>query len=235
MAIAGDARAVSNTEFSNALFKADIADINEVLKKLSPADRTLVRKDAVANLFRQYPSDGQVTSNGMELWNSEKFLRDYNSNKGLRERMNRIFGNQFTEEFVAASRNLYNNRTPMMAESMSGATRSVMKPTDPLGSSVYLAVDPKKAIYSRFLGFAYGNGTLQPFLRLMAKNVGPEKTAENMNKIVYNAIIGKNAVQGLTESFRDDPSAMADLLDMLNGISQEDTKLREQFQLNQGQ
>ena len=235
LAIAGDARAVSNTEFSNALFKADIADINEVLKKLSPADRTLVRKDAVANLFRQYPSDGQVTSNGMELWNSEKFLRDYNSNKGLRERMNRIFGNQFTEEFVAASRNLYNNRTPMMAESMSGATRSVMKPTDPLGSSVYLAVDPKKAIYSRFLGFAYGNGTLQPFLRLMAKNVGPEKTAENMNKIVYNAILGKNAVQGLTESFRDDPSAMADLLDMLNGISQEDTKLREQFQLNQGQ
>lgn len=223
----GEWTKVDNDEFARAMFNAPIQDVRKVIGKMPQSERLSLNADFTSHLFSRYPSNGQMTKNGIELWNADAYLNDLKSEKGkeLQKKIVEVLGQDFFDTFTAASKVLSASKMPTAAEQSQLAGISLRKGGVPaIMSKIY------GGTVNRLMGAAYSTGKLKPFLRLIQKDVGYQKADENLKRLFYPLVTTNLGIRALTHQSRNDPKFAEANQAMLNMIPKEEENFKNTYE-----
>jgi stage V sporulation protein SpoVS len=218
---------VDNDEFARAMFNAPIQDVRTVIGKMPQTERLSLNADFASHLFSRYPSNGQMTKNGIELWNADAYLADLKSENGkeLQKKITEVLGKDFLDTFTAASTALSASKMPTTAQQSALAGISARKGAVPaMVSRIY------GGTINKLMGAAYSTGRLKPFLRLIEKDVGFEKADENLKRLFYPLVTTNLGIRALTHQSRNDPKFAEANQTMLNMIPKEEENFKNTYE-----
>lgn len=223
----GDWGRVDNDEFARAMFNAPISDVRTIVGKMPQSERLSLNADFTSHLFSRYPSNGQMTKNGIELWDSDAFLKDVASEKGkeIKKKISEVLGQDFLDTFTAASRVLSASKMPSSSQQSQLAATSLRRGAIPaMISKLY------SGSIDRVMGAAYSTGRLKPFLRLIEKDVGYEQADENLKKLFYPLVTTNLGIRAMTHQSRNDPKFAEANQAMFNLLPQEEESFKSTYE-----
>jgi len=223
----GEWTKVDNDEFARAMFNAPIQDVRTIIGKMPQSERISLNADFVSHLFSRYPSNGQMTKNGIELWNADAYLNDLKSEKGkeLQKKIILVLGQDFFDTFTASSIVQSASKMPTSAQQSQLAQISMRKGGIPaMISKIY------GSTVNKLMGAAYSTGRLKPFLRFIEKDVGYEKSDENLKRLFYPLVTTNLGIRALTHQSRNDPKFAEANQAMLNMIPKEEENFKNTYE-----
>lgn len=193
------------SEFSKTMFRAPLSDINSFLTRMPKTERKALQSDFVAELLSRYSSSGDFTSNGVELFDGAKFLRDFAKDRTLGTRIRNVMGENFLAQFKAAANHIAANKitksevsevNAKILASRSGITPWVVSRPGWVSNRIYAAM--------------HDNDSLIPLLKLSQKTVSPEQYNANMKKAIIGLVGTRRGLESLANQSRNDPEFAAE-------------------------
>jgi hypothetical protein len=201
----GDWGKLDVSEFSKTMFRAPLSDINSFLTRMPKSERKSLQSDFVAELLSRYSSSGDFTSNGVELFDGSKFLRDFAKDRTLGTRIRNVMGEEFLGRFKAAANHIAANK--VTEKEVSEVNAKILASRS--GITPWVVSRPGW-VSSRIFASMHDSDSLLPLLRLYQKNVTPEQLNSNMKKAIVGLVGTRRGLESLANQSRNDPEFAAE-------------------------
>ena len=169
------------------------------------SERKALQSDFVAELLSRYSSSGDFTSNGVELFDGAKFIRDFAKDRTLGTRIRNVMGEDFLAQFKAAANHIAANKVTKSEISEVNAKLLINRS----GFVPWITSRPGW-VSDRILAAMHDNDSLLPLLRLYQKNVTPEQLNSNMKKAIVGLVATRRGLESLANQSRNDPEFAAE-------------------------
>lgn len=201
----GDWDKLDVSEFSKTMFRAPLSDINSFLTRMPKSERKALQSDFVAELLSRYSSSGDFTSNGVELFDGSKFLRDFSKDRTLGTRIRNVMGDDFLTQFKAAANHIAANKVTKGDVSEVNARLLVNRS----GFVPWITSRPGW-VSNRIYAAMHDSDSLLPLLKLSQKTVSPEQYNSNMKKAIIGLVGTRRGLESLANQSRNDPGFAAE-------------------------
>jgi hypothetical protein len=201
----GDWDKLDVSEFSKTIFRAPLSDINSFLTRMPKSERKALQSDFVAELLSRYSSSGDFTSNGVELFDGSKFLRDFAKDRTLGTRIRNVMGEDFLTQFKAAANHIAANKVTKGEVSEVNARLLVNRS----GFVPWITSRPGW-VSNRIYAAMHDSDSLLPLLKLSQKTVSPEQFNSNMKKAIVGLVGTRRGLESLANQGRNDPDFAAE-------------------------
>ena len=228
-----------NVLAKTALYNASPADLDDMMKMLTPAGQKKLGADMFSRLAKDFATGGenQLVSGkqaGLNLLDHPKLnktLQGYSRKDGRNapdwlKSMDKVVGKETMDEFIAASKIIEANTPLTKIETEAIGIHGVYSPT---GAKWY-ATNPLGYLNNKVIATAYGSNNLRPLLRYISKNIGDEKYNQNFNNIMRKVTMTRPGIQSIIEQSKDDPQFTRDVGLMYAEMQDE---LNQEMQLQQ--
>ena len=201
----GDWGKLDVSEFSKTMFRAPLSDINSFLTRMPKSERKALQSDFVAELLSRYSSSGDFTSNGVELFDGSKFLRDFAKDRTLGTRIRNVMGEDFLTQFKAAANHIAANKVTKGEISEVNARLLINRS----GFVPWITSRPGW-VSNRIYAAMHDSDSLLPLLKLSQKTVSPEQYNSNMKKAIVGLVGTRRGLESLANQGRNDPEFAAE-------------------------
>jgi hypothetical protein len=145
----------------------------------------------------------------------------------LLKKMKLVLGERTTNKFVAAQKMI-------QASQASGKKANADEIRTVIGAggvSAYLAEGLGSFVQNRIMAAAFGRGALEPFLDVLARDVGSAATEKAYSSMISKMLTTKSGLAEITDQMGNDPSFAEAMTKMISGIKESEAEAQSEIDL----
>jgi hypothetical protein len=231
---------LTNGELASSAISRNVSsgNVSKIWYSMPIEERKAFSKDFMYELLGSYSSTGKPLAKApfITMPDAGRFLKDTGQLPGqassqegreLLKKMKLVLGERTTNKFVAAQKMI-------QASQASGKKANADEIRAVIGAggvSAYLAEGLGSFVQNRIMAAAFGRGALEPFLDVLARDVGSAATEKAYSSMISKMLTTKSGLAEITDQMGNDPSFAEAMTKMISGIKESEAEAQSEIDL----
>jgi hypothetical protein len=227
-----------NGELASSAISSGVSSgsVSKVWYSMPIEERKAFSKDFMYELLGSYSATGKPLAKApyITMPDADRFLKDVGQVAGqastqegreLLKKMKLVLGENTTNKFISAQKMI-------QASQVSGQRMGkdeVRAVVGAGGVSAYVAQGLGSFVNNRLMSAAYGIGALEPFLDILARDVGSAATEKAYSSMISKMLTTKAGVSAITDGMGNDPAFAGAMTKMISEIKQSESNAQNEI------
>lgn len=231
---------LTNGELASSAISKNVSsgNVSKIWYSMPIEERKAFSKDFMYELLGSYSSTGKPLAKApfIIMPDAGRFLKDTGQLPGqassqegreLLKKMKLVLGERTTNKFVAAQKMIQASQ----ASGKKANTDEIRAVVGAGGVSAYLAEGLGSFVQNRMMAAAFGRGALEPFLDVLARDVGSAATEKAYSSMISKMLTTKSGLAEITDQMGNDPSFAEAMTKMISGIKESEAEAQSEIDL----
>jgi hypothetical protein len=229
---------LTNGELASSAISKNVSsgNVSKIWYSMPVEERKAFSKDFMYELLGSYSATGKPLAKApfIAMPDAGRFLKDTGQLPGqassqegreLIKKMKLVLGDRTTNKFVAAQKMIQASQASGK-KTNSNEVRAVVGAG---GVSAYLAEGLGSFVQNRIMSAAFGRGALEPFLDVIARDVGSAATEKAYSSMIAKMLTTKAGLAEITDQMGNDPPFAEAMSKMINGIKESEAEAQSEI------
>lgn len=231
---------LTNGELASSAISKNVSsgNVSKIWYSMPIEERKAFSKDFMYELLGSYSSTGKPLAKApfITMPDADRFLKDTGQLPGqassqegrdLLKKMKLVLGERTTNKFVAAQKMIQASQ----ASGKKTNTDEIRAVIGAGGVSAYLAEGLGSFAQNRIMAAAFGRGALEPFLDVLARDVGSAATEKAYSSMIAKMLTTKSGLAEITDQMGNDPLFAEAMTKMISGIKESEAEAQSEIDL----
>jgi hypothetical protein len=229
---------LTNGELASSAISKNVSfgNVSKIWSSMPLEEQKAFSKDFMYELLGSYSATGKPLAKApfITMPDAGRFLKDTGQLPGqassqegrdLLKKMKLVLGERTTDKFVAAQKMI----SASQASGQKANKDEIRAVIGAGGVSAYLAEGLGSFVQNRIMAAAFGRGALEPFLDVLARDVGSAATERAYSSMISKMLTTKSGLSEITDQMGNDPLFAEAMTKMISGIKESEADAQSEI------